>query len=139
MEIWRAYADDVTGAEIPECGHFIPEERPEVLPAHLRDFLMGGTDRWHRPDGRTLLLQGLASRGHAAVAGRAREARAAAWPSDLPTGRYFRGRETAGHRVERAYLLGEGPDADDTAQGADAREAVGPAVGAASASDQWPP
>lgn len=39
LEIWREYADDVTGAQIPECGHFIPEERPEVLLDHLRDFL----------------------------------------------------------------------------------------------------
>ncbi|MBB5777602.1 alpha/beta fold hydrolase [Nonomuraea jabiensis] len=38
-EIWREYADDVTAAEIPECGHFIAEERPEVLLAHLREFL----------------------------------------------------------------------------------------------------
>ncbi|MFC4008060.1 alpha/beta fold hydrolase [Nonomuraea purpurea] len=41
LEIWREYADDVTGAEIPECGHFIPEERPDALLAHLRDFLPG--------------------------------------------------------------------------------------------------
>ncbi|MFF5256241.1 alpha/beta fold hydrolase [Streptomyces leeuwenhoekii] len=39
LEIWRRYADDVTGAEIPDCGHFIPEERPDVLLTHLRKFL----------------------------------------------------------------------------------------------------
>ncbi|MGY0057663.1 alpha/beta fold hydrolase [Streptomyces sp. LZ34] len=39
LEIWRAYADDVTGAEIPECGHFIAEERPDALLDHLRDFV----------------------------------------------------------------------------------------------------
>lgn len=39
LEIWRDYADDVVGAEIPECGHFIAEERPEALLSHLRDFL----------------------------------------------------------------------------------------------------
>lgn len=39
LEIWRQYADDVTAAEIPECGHFIPEERPGALVAHLRTFL----------------------------------------------------------------------------------------------------
>jgi haloacetate dehalogenase len=39
LEIWRDYADDVTGAQIPECGHFIAEERPDVLLAHLREFL----------------------------------------------------------------------------------------------------
>jgi pimeloyl-ACP methyl ester carboxylesterase len=31
LDIWRRYADDVTGTEIPDCGHFIPEERPDVL------------------------------------------------------------------------------------------------------------
>ncbi|GAB2612975.1 alpha/beta hydrolase [Streptomyces capparidis] len=40
-EIWRAYAADVTGVEIPECGHFIAEERPEQLAAHLLAFLAG--------------------------------------------------------------------------------------------------
>lgn len=39
LEIWREYADIVTGAQIPECGHFIPEERPEVLLEYLGDFL----------------------------------------------------------------------------------------------------
>ncbi|ADI04327.1 alpha/beta hydrolase fold protein [Streptomyces bingchenggensis BCW-1] len=48
LEIWRAYADDVTGAEIPECGHFIPEEQPEALLVHLRAFLAGGTNQWPR-------------------------------------------------------------------------------------------
>ncbi|ULR48424.1 alpha/beta fold hydrolase [Streptomyces deccanensis] len=45
LEIWRACADDVTGAEIPECGHFIPEEQPEALLAHLRPFRAGTTNR----------------------------------------------------------------------------------------------
>ncbi|MEV5349297.1 alpha/beta fold hydrolase [Streptomyces achromogenes] len=39
LDIWRRYADDVTGACIPECGHFIPEERPDVLLTRLREFL----------------------------------------------------------------------------------------------------
>jgi haloacetate dehalogenase len=39
LEIWRDYAEDVRGAAIPECGHFIPEERPDALLAHLREFL----------------------------------------------------------------------------------------------------
>ncbi|MEO3830276.1 alpha/beta hydrolase [Actinomadura sp. B10D3] len=38
LEIWRDYAEDVTGAEIPECGHFIAEERPDALLNHLRAF-----------------------------------------------------------------------------------------------------
>ncbi|MEU2790418.1 alpha/beta hydrolase [Streptomyces sp. NPDC007100] len=42
LDIWRDYSarpELVTGAEIPACGHFIPEEAPEALLAHLRDFL----------------------------------------------------------------------------------------------------
>jgi haloacetate dehalogenase len=45
LQIWCGCADDVTGAEIPECGHFIPEEQPEALLAHLRPFLAGKTSR----------------------------------------------------------------------------------------------
>ncbi|MFG3261938.1 MULTISPECIES: alpha/beta fold hydrolase [Streptomyces] len=45
LEIWRAYADDVTGAEIPECGHFIPEEQPEALLGHLWSFLADEASR----------------------------------------------------------------------------------------------
>jgi pimeloyl-ACP methyl ester carboxylesterase len=32
-------ADDVRGASIPECGHFMPEERPDTLLEHLLPFL----------------------------------------------------------------------------------------------------
>lgn len=39
LEIWHTYAKTVTGHPIPNCGHFIPEERPDELLAHLRDFL----------------------------------------------------------------------------------------------------
>ncbi|MFH8346520.1 alpha/beta fold hydrolase [Streptomyces sp. NPDC018045] len=42
LDIWRDYAaspEQVTGAEIADCGHFIAEEAPEALLAHLRDFL----------------------------------------------------------------------------------------------------
>lgn len=46
LEIWRDYAENVTGAEIPECGHFIAEERPDALLTHLRAFLdSDSTDR----------------------------------------------------------------------------------------------
>ncbi|MFE3453490.1 alpha/beta fold hydrolase [Nonomuraea sp. NPDC059194] len=38
-EAWRDYARDVRGAEIPDCGHFLAEERPDVVLSHLRDFL----------------------------------------------------------------------------------------------------
>ncbi|OKH99219.1 alpha/beta hydrolase [Streptomyces sp. CB02923] len=42
LDIWRDYSahpEQVTGAEIADCGHFIAEEAPEALLAHLRDFL----------------------------------------------------------------------------------------------------
>jgi haloacetate dehalogenase len=39
LEIWGEYADQVTGAEVPECGHFLPEERPAVVLDHLGAFL----------------------------------------------------------------------------------------------------
>ena len=31
----KVIADDVTGAVVPDCGHFVPEERPEALAALL--------------------------------------------------------------------------------------------------------
>jgi len=31
----REIADDVTGAVVPDCGHFVPEERPDALAALL--------------------------------------------------------------------------------------------------------
>ncbi|MGW4061611.1 alpha/beta fold hydrolase [Amycolatopsis sp. NPDC004747] len=39
LDIWREYADDVTGAALAECGHFLPEEQPGEVVAHLRKFL----------------------------------------------------------------------------------------------------
>lgn len=39
LDIWRTYADDVRGHPIPNCGHFIPEERPDALLTHLQAFL----------------------------------------------------------------------------------------------------
>jgi len=39
VEVWRDYADDVSGESIPECGHFLAEERPDELVALLRPFL----------------------------------------------------------------------------------------------------
>jgi len=34
----RQVALDVRGAVVPDCGHFIPEEAPDVLIKHLLDF-----------------------------------------------------------------------------------------------------
>ncbi|MEU7001783.1 alpha/beta hydrolase [Nonomuraea sp. NPDC046570] len=39
LDAWRGYARDVRGAEIPDCGHFLAEERPEAVVTHLREFL----------------------------------------------------------------------------------------------------
>jgi len=38
LDIWREYAEDATGAALAECGHFLPEEQPAEVVAHLRDF-----------------------------------------------------------------------------------------------------
>lgn len=39
LEIWRDYATDVRGEAIPECGHFLAEERPEAVLKRLIPFL----------------------------------------------------------------------------------------------------
>jgi haloacetate dehalogenase len=39
VAVWRDYAEDVTGAMIGDCGHFLPEERPDAVLEHLRAFL----------------------------------------------------------------------------------------------------
>ncbi|VVJ23953.1 Epoxide hydrolase (EC [Amycolatopsis camponoti] len=39
LEIWQEYANDVTGAALAECGHFLPEEQPDEVVSHLRKFL----------------------------------------------------------------------------------------------------
>jgi haloacetate dehalogenase len=38
LEVWREYATDVTGAELP-AGHFLPEEVPDLVLDHLIGFL----------------------------------------------------------------------------------------------------
>jgi haloacetate dehalogenase len=39
LEIWGEYAGDVRGVAIADCGHFLPEERPDAVLAELRTFL----------------------------------------------------------------------------------------------------
>jgi pimeloyl-ACP methyl ester carboxylesterase len=39
LEIWREYANDVTGHGLAECGHFLAEEQPDEVVSHLRRFL----------------------------------------------------------------------------------------------------
>jgi pimeloyl-ACP methyl ester carboxylesterase len=41
LESLRVIATNVRGGEIPECGHFIPEEQPQALAERLLDFLGG--------------------------------------------------------------------------------------------------
>lgn len=42
LDVWRDYAEDVEGAEIPNCGHFVAEERPEIVLDYLEKFLGAG-------------------------------------------------------------------------------------------------
>jgi haloacetate dehalogenase len=39
VEIWRDYAEEISGAAIPDCGHFLPEEQPGLVMRELADFL----------------------------------------------------------------------------------------------------
>jgi len=39
LECLRFFASDVTGGVIADCGHFVPEERPQELAGHLLPFL----------------------------------------------------------------------------------------------------
>lgn len=40
LAIWRGWADDVTGHGL-DCGHFLPEERPDDVAAELTTLLDG--------------------------------------------------------------------------------------------------
>ena len=39
MEIWGARCTQLEGAEIPDCGHYLPEEQPDVVASHLLRFV----------------------------------------------------------------------------------------------------
>jgi pimeloyl-ACP methyl ester carboxylesterase len=41
---WRLVADDVRGGEVAECGHFIPEEKPELVIAEALAFFAARGD-----------------------------------------------------------------------------------------------
>lgn len=38
LDIWRAVAGDVRGAALAACGHYLPEEQPDVVTEHLLRF-----------------------------------------------------------------------------------------------------
>ena len=40
LEVWRGWADDVTGRAL-DCGHYLAEERPDEVAAELRAFFGG--------------------------------------------------------------------------------------------------
>ena len=39
LDIWREYATDVRGEALPDCGHFLAEERPAEVAEQLLRFL----------------------------------------------------------------------------------------------------
>jgi pimeloyl-ACP methyl ester carboxylesterase len=39
VDMLREFATDVRGGSIPDCGHWVVEERPEVVLAELEKFL----------------------------------------------------------------------------------------------------
>ena len=43
LEIWHSYATNPQGHPINNCGHFIPEEQPDVLLQHLKEFFGSST------------------------------------------------------------------------------------------------
>ena len=36
---WKERANNVSGFGVPECGHFVPEEQPEIVLDAMREFL----------------------------------------------------------------------------------------------------
>ncbi|MFI5605753.1 alpha/beta fold hydrolase [Amycolatopsis sp. NPDC051903] len=39
LDLWRQYGTDATGVGLENCGHFVPEEQPELVLQHLLNFL----------------------------------------------------------------------------------------------------
>jgi pimeloyl-ACP methyl ester carboxylesterase len=42
-EIWAEYADDLEAEAIPDCGHFLAEERPETVAERVLRFVTADT------------------------------------------------------------------------------------------------
>jgi haloacetate dehalogenase len=38
LEGWQKYADDLSGFAVPNCGHFVPEEQPEICLKAMMEF-----------------------------------------------------------------------------------------------------
>ena len=36
---WQERAANVSGFAVPDCGHFVPEEQPEIVLSAMQDFL----------------------------------------------------------------------------------------------------
>jgi haloacetate dehalogenase len=41
LEVWKKWAKEVHGEAIPECGHYLPEEQPEVVAEKLLEHYGG--------------------------------------------------------------------------------------------------
>ena len=48
LEVWRGYADQVTGHAVPS-DHYVPEEAPDHVLSALKPFLAATLDSPHRP------------------------------------------------------------------------------------------
>lgn len=39
LSVWRQYGTNVNGEAIPDCGHFLPEEQPEIIAKKILQFV----------------------------------------------------------------------------------------------------
>jgi pimeloyl-ACP methyl ester carboxylesterase len=47
LDIWREVASDIRGVEIAGCGHYLPEEQPEIVTRHILRFAV---ERFAQPE-----------------------------------------------------------------------------------------
>src|SRR5690606_9701373 len=80
VEIWRQYADDVRGEALPGCGHFVPEERPDLLVEHRSGFLRSAGWRAARGSGSPAVGRGSRSPNPTRSAGSAGSRTGQHWP-----------------------------------------------------------